>query len=88
MAAAGTTDGPAVAAEVAGVLNAPGTVVYTYADGLAAIEAGEEIDYHGASSGLDVNEFGNLASPVFGEQNIVDGAWMQVAEVALDGSLR
>lgn len=88
MATAGTTDGPAVAAEVAGVLNAPGTVVYTYADGLAAIEAGEDIDYHGASSGLDVNEFGNLASPVFGEQNIVDGAWTQVAEVTLDESLR
>jgi branched-chain amino acid transport system substrate-binding protein len=88
MVAAGTTDSEAVAAEVAGVLNAPGTVVYTYADGVAALEAGEDIDFHGASSGLDVNEFGNLASPVFGEQNIVDGEWTQVAEVALDESLR
>jgi len=88
MAAAGTTDGPAVAAEIAGILNGPGTVVYSFAEGLAAIQAGEDIDYHGASSGLDVNEFGNLASPVFGEQNIVDGAWTQIAEVALDESLR
>lgn len=88
IAAAGSTDGEAVAAEIAGILNGPGTVVYTYADGLAAIEAGEDIDYHGASSGLDVNEFGNLASPVFGEQQIVDGAWTQVAEVTLDESLR
>lgn len=85
---AGTTDGEAVAREIAGILNGPGTVVYTYADGLAAIEAGEEIDYHGASSGLDVNEFGNLASPVFGEQQIIDGAWTQVSEVTLDESLR
>jgi branched-chain amino acid transport system substrate-binding protein len=88
MVAAGSTDGEAVAAEVAEILNPPGTVVYTFADGLAAIEAGEDIDYHGASSGLDVNEFGNLASPVFGEQNIVDAEWTQVAEVALDESLR
>ncbi len=85
---AGTTDGEAVAAEIAGILNPPGTVVYSYADGLAAIEAGEDIDYHGASSSLDVNEFGNLASPVFGEQQVVDGEWTQVAEVALDDSLR
>ena len=88
MAAAGTTDGPAVAAEIADVLNPPGTVVYTYADGLAAIEAGEDIDFHGASSSLDVNEFGNLSSPTFGEQQIVDGEWTQVGEVTLDPSLR
>lgn len=86
--AAGSTDGAAVAAKIPEILNGPGTVVYTYADGVAALEAGEDIDYHGASSGLDVNEFGNLASPVFGEQNIVGGAWTQVAEVALDESLR
>ncbi|MDH4118540.1 MAG: ABC transporter substrate-binding protein, partial [Acidimicrobiia bacterium] len=88
MTAAGTTDGEAVAAKVAEILNGPGTVVYSYADGVAALAAGEDIDYHGASSGLDVNEFGNLASPVFGEQQIIDGEWTQVAEVALDESLR
>jgi branched-chain amino acid transport system substrate-binding protein len=86
--AAGTTDGPAVAAEITELLNAPGTTVYSYADGVAALEAGEDIDYHGASSSLDVNEFGNLASPNFGEQNIVDGQWTQVATVELDPSLR
>lgn len=86
--AAGTTDGPAVAAEISELLNAPGTTVYSYADGVAALEAGEDIDYHGASSSLDVNEFGNLSSPNFGEQNIVDGQWTQVATVELDPSLR
>jgi branched-chain amino acid transport system substrate-binding protein len=88
MAAAGSTDGPAVAAEIAGIVNPPGTEVFTYAEGLALIEAGEDIDYHGASSSLDVNEFGNLASPTFGEQQIVDGQWTQVGEVTLDPSLR
>jgi branched-chain amino acid transport system substrate-binding protein len=86
--AAGTTDGPAVAAEITNLLNPPGTTVYGYADGVAAIEAGEDIDYHGASSSLDVNEFGNLSSPNFGEQHIVDGEWSQVATVELDASLR
>jgi len=85
---AGTTDGEAVAAVISDLLNAPGTVVYSYAEGLAAIEAGEDIDLHGASSSLDVNEFGNLASPNFGEQNIVDEQWTQVATVELDPSLR
>ena len=88
IAIAGTTDGEAVAAVISDLLNPPGTVVYSYAEGLAAIEAGEDIDYHGASSSLDVNEFGNLASPNFGEQNIVDGQWTQVATVELDASLR
>ena len=88
IAIAGTTDGKAVAAVISDLLNPPGTVVYSYAEGLAAIEAGEDIDYHGASSSLDVNEFGNLASPNFGEQNIVDGQWTQVATVELDASLR
>jgi branched-chain amino acid transport system substrate-binding protein len=85
---AGTTDGEAVAAVISDLLNPPGTVVYSYAEGLAAIEAGEDIDLHGASSSLDVNEFGNLAGPNFGEQNIVDEQWTQVATVELDPSLR
>ena len=88
MTKAGTTDGPAVAAAISEILNSPGTVVYSYAEGVAAIEAGQDIDYHGASSSLDVNEFGNLASPTFGEQQIVDGQWTQVATVELDASLR
>ena len=35
MTAAGSTDGPAVAAQVPRVLNAPGTKVYSYADGVS-----------------------------------------------------
>lgn len=88
MTKAGSTDGPAVAAAISEILNPPGMVVYSYADGVAAIAAGEDIDYHGASSSLDVNEFGNLASPTFGEQQIIDGQWTQVATVELDASLR
>lgn len=85
---AGTTDGEAVAAVIPDILNPPGTTVYSYAEALEAIEAGEDIDYHGASSSLDVNEFGNLSSPHFGEQHIIDGQWTQVATVELDSSLR
>jgi branched-chain amino acid transport system substrate-binding protein len=88
MTQAGTTDKEAVAAAIPDILNPPGTEVFSYAEAVAAIEAGEEIDYHGASSSLDVNEFGNLASPNFGEQHIIDGQWTQVATVELDPSLR
>ncbi|NND03465.1 MAG: amino acid ABC transporter substrate-binding protein, partial [Acidimicrobiia bacterium] len=88
IAKAGTTDGVAVAAAIPEILNGPGVDVYTYAEGLAAIEAGDDINYHGASSSLDVNQFGNLASPTFGEQQIVDGEWTQVGEVTLDPALR
>lgn len=88
MAKADSTDNEAVAAAIPEVLNPPGTEVFTYAEGLAAIEAGEDIDYHGASSSLDVNEFGNLSSPNYGEQHVIDGEWTQVATVELDPSLR
>jgi branched-chain amino acid transport system substrate-binding protein len=85
---AGSTDGPAIAAAIPEVLNPEGTVVYSYQEGLDAIRAGEDIDYHGASSALDLNEYGNLAAPVFGEQNIIDGQWQEVASIDLDPALR
>lgn len=88
MTAAGSTDGAAVSEQIPAILNPPGTVVYTYADGLAALEAGDDIDFHGASSSLDVNQFGNLSSPTFGEQQIIDGEWTQVGEVMLDPTLK
>ena len=34
-------------------MNAPGTKVYTYADGVAALERGEDIDYDGPSGSIE-----------------------------------
>lgn len=88
IAAADSTEGPAIAEQVPEVLNPPGTEVFSYADALEELEAGNDIDYHGASSSLDLNEFGNLVSPVFGEQQVVDGQWEQTRLVELDPELR
>ena len=87
MTAAGTTDGPAVAAQVPNVLNAPGTKVYTYAEGVAALERGEEIDYDGPSGSLDVNRLGNLVSPTVAVNHIVNGSYTEREVIELDASL-
>jgi branched-chain amino acid transport system substrate-binding protein len=87
--AADSLEGPDIAAAVPDVLNPGGTVVYSFEDGVKELEAGNEIDYHGASSSLDLNEFGNLASPVFGQQEISSaGEWEQVTTIELDPSLK
>jgi branched-chain amino acid transport system substrate-binding protein len=88
IAQAGTTDGAEVAPAIMDVLNPDGTDVYSYEEGLAEIEAGNGINYHGASTSLDLNEFGNLASPVFAEQHIIDGEWQEVRIIELDPGLR
>ena len=88
MTAAGTTDGPAVRDKILEVVNAPGTEVFSYAEGLAALAAGDDIDFQGASSSLDLNDFGNLLSPSMGEMQIIDGEWTQVSTIALDPALR
>lgn len=83
-----STEGADIAAAVPEVLNEGGTEVFSYAEGLKELEAGNEINYQGASGTLDLNEFGNLMSPFFGEQHILDGTWQQVRTLNLDPALR
>jgi branched-chain amino acid transport system substrate-binding protein len=85
---AGTTDGAKVAPAIMDVLNPGGTDVYSYEEGLAELKAGNDINYHGASTSLDLNKFGNLASPVFAEQHIINGEWREVRIIELDPELR
>jgi branched-chain amino acid transport system substrate-binding protein len=47
------------------VANAPGELVSSFAEGKAAIAAGRKINYDGASSVLDFDEFGDV-TPDFG----------------------
>ena len=84
MAAAGSSDGPAVAAQVPRVLSAPGTKVHTYADGVVALERGEDIDYDGASGSLDMNEAGELISPMVSVTHNANGVWFQREVIQLD----
>ncbi len=88
IAKAQSTEGAAIAEAIPEVLNPGGTVVHSYAEGVKELEAGNEINYEGASGHLDLNEYNNLAAPLFGEQFIVDGAWTQVDVIELDPALR
>ena len=87
MTAAGSVDGPAVAAQVPRVLSAPGTTVYTYADGVAALDRGEDIDYDGASGSLDMNEAGELISPTISVTHNANGLWFERETIELDSNL-
>ena len=87
MAAAGTTDGAAVAAAIPDIANPPGVEVFTYAQGLAELEAGNEIDYHGTTSNMNLNSVGNLLSPVMAVIQVADGDWVVRENIELDPTL-
>jgi branched-chain amino acid transport system substrate-binding protein len=55
----------AINAAIRQVANPPGEAVATFAEGKAAIAAGRKINYEGASSVLDFDEFGDV-TPDFG----------------------
>jgi branched-chain amino acid transport system substrate-binding protein len=61
MQKAGSTDGDKVGAALTDISNAPGTKVESFADGLAALTAGKDIDYDGASGPIDFNPAGDMA---------------------------
>ena len=88
MTAAESTDGPDVAAQIYNIVNAPGTKVYTYADGLAALERGETIDYDGPSGSIELHtSTGNLVSPKVAVNHIVGGSYTEREVIELDASL-
>lgn len=64
MQKAGSTDGTAVAQAMHDISNAPGDKVEGFADGLAALKAGKEIDYDGASGPIDFDDQNDMAPNV------------------------
>jgi branched-chain amino acid transport system substrate-binding protein len=60
---AGTTDGPAVIADMKQVTNPPGTPCDDYASCLKAIKAGTKIKMDGSSGDLVFNAFNNVFGP-------------------------
>lgn len=58
-------------------------VVTSFTEGKQALEAGDSIDYQGLSGPVDFDKFGNITSP-FAIQQVVDGAWADVAIVAAE----
>lgn len=69
--------------KVADVSNPPGTKVYSYAEGIKLLDAGQDIDYEGASSVLNFDEFGD-SNPDFGVYVIKDGKFDRVDTISLD----
>lgn len=65
------------------VSNPPGEKVYSFAQGKKAMEAGQKIDYEGASSRLNFDEYGD-SNPDFGVYVIKDGKFDRVDTISLD----
>jgi|Tabmets5t2r1_1033131.scaffolds.fasta_scaffold00627_2 ABC-type branched-subunit amino acid transport system substrate-binding protein len=63
--AAGSDSGEAVASELINV-SRDGTVCSTYADCVALLEDGEDIDYDGVSGPCDMNDFGSPSKATIG----------------------
>jgi ABC-type branched-subunit amino acid transport system substrate-binding protein len=63
--AAGTTDASVWAEFVPLVAEAPGTIVYTYEEGIEALRNGEDIDYNGISGEMNYTDTG-VVSGLFG----------------------
>jgi branched-chain amino acid transport system substrate-binding protein len=72
-ASGGKTDTDSLKAAIRKVANPPGEEVFSFAQGQAALKAGKKIDYQGASSKLDFDEFGDV-TPDFGVSIIEGGA--------------
>ncbi|MEZ3114415.1 ABC transporter substrate-binding protein [Halobaculum sp. MBLA0147] len=58
--AADSTDHTEIQSQIGRIARPGGTKVQTFADGKEALDAGEEIDYVGAQTTVDFNEFGDV----------------------------
>ena len=82
VAKAKSADGLKIAGAIHQVANAPGKTVFRLEDGLAAIAAGEDINFDGASSGVDFKTpTGVLTSRDFGFWVINGGKNKQISTV-------
>jgi branched-chain amino acid transport system substrate-binding protein len=70
--AAKSADPKATAARVRDVSGPPGEMVFSFAEGVAALKAGKNIDFDGASSALDFDEGGDVR-PTFGVYRVEKG---------------
>jgi len=81
--AAGSTDGTDIAGALQEVSGPPGDK-YTYeqlADAIAAVKAGEDIDYEGASGPIDLDENGDPSAANYGTWSYTNGKLVDNDEV-------
>ncbi len=86
LAAAGENTGEAIENKLSEVANPPGVKVGSYADGIAELAAGNDIDYEGASGPCDFNEFGNVNGPAVAVMEVSsDLKWVQTQKIDATG---
>lgn len=64
-----------------------GKVVNSYKEALAAIKAGEDVDFNGASGAIDFDDVGRVSS-IYAEQHLDGGKWAEGEIIDLDTALR
>jgi branched-chain amino acid transport system substrate-binding protein len=81
--AAGSTDPEAIQRQIGQVARPPGTEVNTFAEGKEALDNGDEINFQGAQTTGDFNEFGDVFNLAKIFQIGADG-WQEVDQVQPD----
>jgi ABC-type branched-subunit amino acid transport system substrate-binding protein len=79
--AAGSTDAAAILTAIPLVSTGPGDAVTSYADGLAALKAGKDINFEGASGPMDFNASHNVFGPFDAVQAGADGKLTTVSTI-------
>lgn len=74
LAAKGDTSGNAVKAQIRRVSNPPGKAVGTWAEAAPLVQAGQDVNYEGASSAVDFDGNGDVVTD-FGIYRIRGGKW-------------
>jgi len=78
--AAGEATPEAVSEYVPKVASPPGVKVYSYEEGKKALEEGKDIDFEGAGSDCNFDEYGNVYPPS-SMYMVIDGKWEQTEAV-------
>jgi branched-chain amino acid transport system substrate-binding protein len=86
--AAGKTDGETVKSKITEVANAPGEECTSFESCRALLKEGNDVNYQGASTPIEFNEYGNLATAPMGESHAEGGNWVQVKVHDLDAELK
>ncbi len=79
----GAADRETITQNVNPVARPDGTEVSTFAEGKSELEAGNEINYQGASNPQDFNEFGDPVGP-FSVLEVSDASWVELTTFSAD----
>ena len=75
MIAGGDTTGEAIDSNLAMVANPPGVKVTSFAEGVAALADGKDINYEGPSGSVDFNDHGDAGAPAIKVLTVRNGVW-------------